>query len=566
MADFNEHEAARAGHERTSIPRHRSPYTGTATAEPNDAYLGEPTGEQTWMGGPLRPLSGDFDESELGHHAESFESLLAEVRRLDPDDIAHIKDILRRTADLDELSVQTLMRAIKGKTGLPLKTLNSHRKCLVPNISASATSLAEECVREFWDDGILSCESGLYQWLDRGVWSALSAAAFRSYVQHFLKLKGRSVTKQVVEDVCYQIKNDVFVENHHFEQMSENVVNTLSGELTVDERGVHESPHIKGHYSITQIPVSYDPDADAPRFKAFLSEIFQGWDEQSKTQAVLEMMGYSLLRSTRLERFMILLGDGGNGKSVLINVLRRLCGDKNVAAVQPSELDRGFQRATLDGKLINVVTEVSMNTRLADGPIKAIVSGEGTAVEHKHRDPFVLRPYATCWFATNHLPKLLDNSNGIERRALILKFERSFPRNAAGTDLYLEEKLLEELPGILNLCLNAYSEALMRGFTTPISSHREMARWVGRDQSVELFLEARCRRASEEKTRTRSLYEAYLDWVKENDLPVACTERKFVDRLKSLGFGQGRSQNSRLIVGLSLNTRVDETGDVPVGD
>ena len=564
MVYFNKPASTGEGRRRASSKSHGNSLSGTPIEGLHDAYPREPSDEWAWT---RDPVQGPFDhsaESGLGDAEESFETLSAEAQRLNRDDLELVKDILGRSAHLDELSVQRLLEEIKEHTGLTFETLNSYRKSLFLHSSGYAASSAEEFVDEYWSQGILYCEKGLYQWSDRGVWCPLSAPAFRSQVQWFLKLKGQAVTKRLVEDICYQIKNHAYVEGHQLDHSDENVINTLNGELTVDEDGIHRGPHVMHHYNITQIPVTYDPHADAPRFKAFLSEIFCGREEQPKSQAILEMMGYSLLRSTRLERFMILLGDGNNGKSVLMNVLQALGGNENVAAVQPSELERTFQRATLEGKLINIVTEVSKDTKFADGPIKAITSGERATVEHKNRDPFILRPYTTCWFAMNHLPKLSDDSKGIERRALIIKFDRSFARDSA--DMRLEEKLLEELPGILNLCLAAYSNALTTGFSVPDTSHAEMARWLGRDQSVELFIRRRCRIRRDEKTPSRLLHQAYSQWAEENGLLVVCTETKFVRRLKELGFAKGRSGSCHTIVGLSLLVDMDETGDVPVCD
>ncbi len=62
----------------------------------------------------------------------------------------------------------------------------------------------------------------------------------------------------------------------------------------------------------------------------------------------------------------MLVGNGANGKSVLLSVLEELVGSHNVSGVQPSQLDRTFQRSHLHLKLANIVTEVK------EGEIMAI--------------------------------------------------------------------------------------------------------------------------------------------------------------------------------------------------
>jgi putative DNA primase/helicase len=49
-------------------------------------------------------------------------------------------------------------------------------------------------------------------------------------------------------------------------------------------------------------------------------------------------------------------------------------------------------------------------------------------VEHKFKNPFTMRPFATCWFGTNHMPHTRDHSNAIFRRAMILTFNRTFEK------------------------------------------------------------------------------------------------------------------------------------------
>jgi hypothetical protein len=69
----------------------------------------------------------------------------------------------------------------------------------------------------------------------------------------------------------------------------------------------------------------------------------------------------------RHERFVMLIGPGANGKSVLLAILEGLLGAENVAGVQPSNFDRSFQRAHLHMKLANIVTELRQGEVIADG-------------------------------------------------------------------------------------------------------------------------------------------------------------------------------------------------------
>ena len=81
-------------------------------------------------------------------------------------------------------------------------------------------------------------------------------------------------------------------------------------------------------------------------------------DKEERKTLLLEMMGYSLIQSTDYEKFMILTGVGANGKSVVLNILIAMLGQRQVSGVRPTQLDNKFQVAHLHGKLANVVTEL----------------------------------------------------------------------------------------------------------------------------------------------------------------------------------------------------------------
>ena len=131
----------------------------------------------------------------------------------------------------------------------------------------------------------------------------------------------------------------------------------------------------------------------------------------------------------------MLIGNGANGKSVLLSVIEALCGRTNVAGVQPSKFESTFERAHLHNKLANIVSELSEGEKLADAGLKSITSGEPVTVAHKYKDPFVLRPYSTCWFGTNHMPRTSDFSDALFRRAVIITFNRTFQQNEQNTNL-----------------------------------------------------------------------------------------------------------------------------------
>jgi phage/plasmid-associated DNA primase len=110
--------------------------------------------------------------------------------------------------------------------------------------------------------------------------------------------------------------------------------------------------HTFRYLSRSQIPVPYNPKAKCVRFGKFLHEIV--YPDQVRT--VLEMMAYTFLRDNPFELYVILLGVGSNGKSVLMHVLTALHGTENVSGTPlTSLLSNRFAKKELEGKNVNKI-------------------------------------------------------------------------------------------------------------------------------------------------------------------------------------------------------------------
>src|SRR5262249_23381550 len=77
----------------------------------------------------------------------------------------------------------------------------------------------------------------------------------------------------------------------------------------------------------------------------------------------LRSLGYCLTADTRYHKFLIVEGDGENGKSVLLDTLASLLGPANVSRVPLEIFGERFQLMATFGKLANIAPEVD-NVRI----------------------------------------------------------------------------------------------------------------------------------------------------------------------------------------------------------
>lgn len=304
--------------------------------------------------------------------------------------------------------------------------------------------------------------------------------------------------------------------------------------------------HSPENYLTNKLEIEYRSDANCPLWVRTLEEIF-GCDEDcaEKIGLVQEFMGYCLIPDTRHTKFLWMVGAGGNGKSVILSIFAALVGRPNISFAQIERLERPAVRAELQGKLLNISSEMSADATLSDSYLKQIVAGEVIEAERKFEPSFSFKSTARLIAATNTLPRLLDHSDGFARRAMILRFNRQFTENER--DINREKNLMEELPGILNWALEGLSRLETRGkFVAPTSSTEELAQYRLDSDPIKLFADEYLT-PTEDKTvwvKSGELYESYKNWTGTNGFTTLSIQ-VFGRRLENIGIHKYRNKQAR---------------------
>tara|TARA_R110002049_G_scaffold309283_1_gene520075 strand:+ start:3876 stop:5417 length:1542 start_codon:yes stop_codon:yes gene_type:complete len=457
-------------------------------------------------------------------------------------------------SSLKHFEVDQILKGIKQKTGASLTSLRADIQNKEDEEGATDLDIAREVIMDCEPKNILHCEGGFRLWRGKGVWESVDDQVIKKQVHTVLEQQypPLPVYSSKVNSVTDLVRTETYKEGSFFSGRAD-IINVKNGELHFVDGVPVLKPHNRENYLTSQLNAAYDPEATAPRFMQFLNEVFKGDDDaDDKITVLLQMMAYSLLQNCKYESFILLIGSGANGKSVLLEVLRALVGNKSASAVQPSQFDNKFQRGHLEGKLVNIVTEISEGHEIKDAELKAIVSGELTTAERKFQPPFEFQPYSTCWFGTNHMPHTRDFSDALFRRAIILTFNNSFYGKAR--DPKLKEKLVNELSGILNMSLTALTQLFKDGaFVEPESSQEAKRQWRVEADQVAQFTEEYCQVSAESQETSQELYNAYDDWANDAGISRRLNRNNFTKRLQKLGFAPKKGTGGvRTITGIKL--------------
>lgn len=459
-----------------------------------------------------------------------------------------IKGALSEVSQLSPLEQKELLQVIHAQTGMSLKDLKIELSggSATPDHLTLAKRIVERCYKEdHLFDGI---DNSLWAW-DANHWRKLTDKYLEANVQEHLEFHLNRVSNSDVTNTTAMIKRLLFRPEHEWNRGGADVINLLNGELHICDGKLELRPHNLKSYFQSVLPVEFNANAEAPRFVQFLSEVFSGdVDAAQKSQCVLELMGYTLVSHCRYETFVVLIGQGANGKSVLLEVLQKMLG-RSYSAVQPSEFNNKFQRASIQGKLANIVSELPHGGLLPDDSVKAMVSGEAVTVERKNQDPFEYKPFATLWFGTNHMPHTRDHSAGVFRRARILEFKNCF--EGSSRDPYLKDKLMDELSGILKLALEAYLQAVIRGgIIDPPSSVEAKQKWSYNSDQIAQFIEEAVEQVANERIKKATLFERYRQWSYHSGITKPYGKNQFFQRIREKGFPEVKSNGAFYFEGI----------------
>lgn len=307
------------------------------------------------------------------------------------------------------------------------------------------------------------------------------------------------------------------------------IINVKNGLLDVRAGIVTE--HRPDYYSRIQIPVEYNESAKCPNFLKFLESVQP--DPQNR-RILLEFFAYCLWRTTALQKALMNVGFGSNGKSTFESVIERLLGKNNVSNQSLQKLaSNRFASARLDGKLANIHSDISDKELLHTGIIKMVITGNPDDVEHKNKDFFKLESFAKLIFSANKLPEIFDDSDAFFRRWLIINWDQKFVGDNCDPQILDKISTPEELSGIFNILIGILRELIKRQkFSYSPSTEQIKQEWTEKSDTIGSFLDKFVIQNSVGFIPKAELYEKYVRYCSDKGY-TARVITSFNEKLRS---------------------------------
>lgn len=306
--------------------------------------------------------------------------------------------------------------------------------------------------------------------------------------------------------------------------------NVLNGTYNLDTNTLQE--HRREDFLTKIAPVTFDPNAVCFRFDAFMDEIFPS--RQRTVEYLQRLGGYTLTGLTILRVLPFLMGEGANGKSVLMNILLGIFGTASdnygmEAAfstflmgkfTNPDQPRNDIMR--FEGKrLITACESDDASACLDTNLLKRLsgddhISGRGNYQEDKQ-----FKPQAKVFLRLNNEVRIEDTTDSIWQRVKKVPFTEQFQEDDPRCDPFLTQKLDAEKSGILNWLIRGWKlvQAAMANHENPIPPPPEVAEATtayrqAQSQVSRFFQETyRVADGEVEPIPASDVYAAYALWV-----------------------------------------------------
>lgn len=308
---------------------------------------------------------------------------------------------------------------------------------------------------------------------------------------------------------------------------NENIINFKNGVYNL-RTGIL-SPHSPSILSTIQIPCDYRPDLsknlkkNAPVFCNYLDTLCSDDADVKKLICQYMAVAVSNIKGSRLKKAMVLYGPGDTGKSKVIELLQNLLGDDHCTVCDISDLEKRFTTSNLYGKRLAGCADMTFATVSEVKIFKNLTGGDRVYAEKKCKDGFNFRYDGLFLFAANNLPHFGgDKGNWVYDRFIVVPCDNVIPKGKQ--DRSLIDKMIAEKEAIISYLVSLLPEIIDNGFVfvNPQKCKDTLKSFMSENSTALQFYDQFCeirksRPLTGDKITGKSIYDAYIQWVKDTN-------------------------------------------------
>jgi len=429
---------------------------------------------------------------------------------------------------------RSLDLAIFHRWSKPDREGNSHP------IDTKDDLIAEEIISSF---DIFILNGKLYRYIDGVYIMDEDGSMFKTMISKFILEDLRTDVKITRIHRLLLSKYKIRIESSDVNQFPVTWIPFRNGMLDVKTLVLH--PHSPKYNCINQLPHDWTPDYKAT--DTVVEDFLRGTlPEASDREMFLQYVGYAFTTSTHLQKFLIICGDGGLGKSVLLRLVQSAVGSANYSSLTLQNLNDRFSPAFLMGKLMNIYADLPSTDMGEINGIKTITGGDSVRAEYKGGKIFCFVPYCKLLYSANQIPKSRDDrTTAYYRRLLILRITQR------GQNIpNLEERLEENIDAFIHLAVDAVHRMYIDqkgAILESANSIQEVNELYKETDTVHAWIsDNQLVKSTERQVMRSTLYKQYRTYCEESERTRGMLSANgFYASLRERGFREGKNCGDR---------------------
>ncbi|MEG4048490.1 DUF5906 domain-containing protein, partial [Microcoleus sp. Pol17C2] len=214
-------------------------------------------------------------------------------------------------------------------------------------------------------------------------------------------------------------------------------LNCLNGVLRINPDGSHLLMPHSPRQVYTYVGCRYDPNIDVTDCDRFL-ECLEPSEREVFLRTAAAGLNVKLVRSKltgRGVKGLLCQGEGANGKDTARTILAAVFGrgmtGKSLSDFRAYDTGRKFSLAGIEGGICNWASENTAKVNLDElQSLKQFITGDILDIERKGKDGYEYKPAAIFFANCNKLPAITGGTAAIDDRYGILRFNKTYKRNA----------------------------------------------------------------------------------------------------------------------------------------
>lgn len=393
-----------------------------------------------------------------------------------------------------KIFLDKIMKQREQSTSLKEQVLSLlHRKCFDEATEMLVKELEE---KNFIWTTKLDQKQEMYIYMD-GIYEPNGETNIREQLRNIME---ENYNEWLCNQVLTKIRADTLINpDKLFKEVNVSEIAVANGVLDINEMEL--KPFTPSKIFLSKLPVEFNIEAKCPLIDKFLSEVLACAEDKD---VFYEIAGFGLYKEYFMEKAFMFVGNGRNGKTKSLELLKRLVGSDNCASVPLSAMDSSSPFVQgLWKRHFNLAGDISSKDLKDTGMFKQLTGRDLISANRKYLNVIEFMNYAKLVFACNELPRVYDYSDGFWDRWVLLEFPYKFVEQEVFDSGKEEEKKLwkikdpniiekistpQEMSGLLNYALAGLHRLKNnKRFSYTIGTSEVKNKWIRKADSFMAF-------------------------------------------------------------------------------